>query len=244
MEKKELKEILEKSNNKLEILTDIEILKQYKYSTHDLYDLIANFLNDEEKLKLFDYSYFRQLDTLRKRRIIELISDEDILLKVLMKDNLLSDFKNYDIIKLVKKMDDTGKEKLLQTKEILEKYKFNTFEICNIIDSMNSQAKYKILSNKRLIHDTLNIKDYYIAQLVENLENEEYKNNLVDSYQFDTYIMTEIVKTFKDSSKEKILLESLNNNTNSFFINIFFKLNTLISTVISLLVPQIFKFLK
>ena len=59
MNAQELRSLLEKTDNKFSILASFEIISKSKIKLSEFYELIHDFLSDEEKLRLFDYSHFR-----------------------------------------------------------------------------------------------------------------------------------------------------------------------------------------
>ena len=74
MNAKDLRRLLEKSDNKLNIFANTEILYNCDIDIVELFELVKEFLTDEEKLKLFDYQYFEGTESL----IIGSISNENI----------------------------------------------------------------------------------------------------------------------------------------------------------------------
>lgn len=208
MDVNKLRDLLVKSDNKFEILVDIETFKKYNVKVSELCDLIDEFLNDEEILKLFDYQLFNNLDAWKKNQIINEISNKDVLVKVLKDDNIIENLGKYNIVKIIKKISDDEKEKILNQGEFLENYGFSIFEKKEIINSLSEDAKFKILSDKELIYKKMNITEYEIIELVAELEKEEEKKKLVEIYDLKSNAMVNIVKTYSDLSKEKFLLEN------------------------------------
>lgn len=86
-----MRKLLEEADDKLGIFASVEILKQYHFNTKELFDLMKDFLSDEEKVKLFDYSHFRQFEAWIKGGIIGLISDENAKLQLIYKQQNMVD---------------------------------------------------------------------------------------------------------------------------------------------------------
>ena len=84
MNAQDLRKLLEQTDDKSSIFASPETLNKYEFNAKEFFDLISDFLSDEEKLKLFDYSHFRQFEGWIKGGIIGLISDEHIILQIII----------------------------------------------------------------------------------------------------------------------------------------------------------------
>lgn len=94
MNAQELRSLLEKTDNKFSILASFEIISKSKIKLSEFYELIRDFLSDEEKLRLFDYSHFRQFGGNIKKNIISLVSDENIILQMINDDDIVNGITN------------------------------------------------------------------------------------------------------------------------------------------------------
>lgn len=94
MNKQNLRNLLEKADNKLSIFASVKILKECNYTANDFLNAINDFLTDDEKLKLFDYPHFQKFTPSIKSKIIALISDSSIKLEILRNTNLMNSFQN------------------------------------------------------------------------------------------------------------------------------------------------------
>ena len=81
MDAQDLRKSLEQTDDKLSIFANRETFKKYDLSIKEFFDLISDFLSDEEKLKLFDYSHFKNFNDRIKEGIIGLVSDEHIIVE-------------------------------------------------------------------------------------------------------------------------------------------------------------------
>jgi len=106
MNAQDLRELLEKTDDKLSIFSSWETLGKYELKISEFLDLINDFLNDEEKLRLFDYMQF---NSYVKGEIIGLVSDEHIILQMMNNDNIMNGFESYQIVDIMKKMSDIVK---------------------------------------------------------------------------------------------------------------------------------------
>lgn len=103
MNDQDLRKLLEQTDDKLSIFASPETLNKYDFNAREFFDLISDFLSDEEKLKLFDYSHFRQFEGWIKSGIIGLVSDEHIILQMMNNDNIMNGFESYQIVDIMKK---------------------------------------------------------------------------------------------------------------------------------------------
>ena len=72
MDAKNLRKLLEETNDKFSIFANREILKQYNFNGAELISLINDFLIDEQKERLFEYEHLKDLSS----RILKTFSDE------------------------------------------------------------------------------------------------------------------------------------------------------------------------
>lgn len=208
MDLNEFKQLLEETEDKLSIFGSIEILRQYKINLGELYDTIHEYLNNEEIPKLLEYPHFQRWDSNRRKRILLMVSDSGVLIDILKDEEKLKNFKSWDLKDIIKKLNDSDKEKLLNTPGWFKKYGFSTYEITEIIKGINEGTKYNIISNPVLIKNMLQLNDYEITKIISTLEKEESKDKLLDIYQFDEYLQVDVATTYSDKGKEKFLSNS------------------------------------
>ncbi len=206
MNAQDLRELLEKTDDKLSIFASRETLSKCEINVKELWDLISDFLTDEEKLKLFDYSHFTQFEGLIKGGIIGLVSDENIILQMLSNDNIMNGFASYQIFNIIKKMSDSGKQQLLHNQEFIEKYQIADYKLKDIVYSLTDEARAETLADRDLIVDKLHLQDFQIVELVKGLSSEEAKSKMFGIYQLSNYQKIDIINTFNVISRLGILL--------------------------------------
>ena len=204
---KNLRKLLEQTNDKLSIFANRENLANSEFTIKDLYDLIRDFLSDKEKLKLFDYSHFIKLQNNIKSGIIRLVSDENILLQIITNDNIINGFKSYEIVNIMEKLSDIEKQQLLHNQEFIEKYKIANYELKDIISSLTDKSKTKILMDIDLIKNQLHLENFQITDLVNELSSENAKDKAIELYEFSNHYKINIIKTYSNSHKLDILLK-------------------------------------
>lgn len=229
MNAQDLRILLEQTDDKLSIFASRETLNKYKLNAKEFCDLISDFLSDEEKLKLFDYSHFRQFEGWIKGRIIELVSDENIILQMMSNEDIMNDVTSYQIVGIIKEMSDNGKKQLLHNQEFIEKYQISGYELKSIVSSLTDEAKVEVLMDIDLIKNQLHFEDFKIVDLVKELSSEEAKDKIIEIYQFTNYQKTDILETCSNSYKLDVLLKEKSFNK----INIFNILQTLDANILS-----------
>lgn len=207
MNAQDLRKLLEQTDDKISVFASPETLNKYDFNAKEFFDLISDFLSDEEKLRLFDYSHFRQFEGWIKGGIIGLISDEHIILQMMSNDNIMNGFESYQIVDIMKKMSDIGKQQLLHNQDFIEKYQIPDYELKNIISSLTDEARAEVLIDIDLITNKLHLADFQITELVKGLSSEESKSKMLELYELADHQKIDIINTFNNNSKLGILLK-------------------------------------
>ena len=207
MNAQDLRKLLEQTDDKLSIFTSSETLNKYKFNAKEFFDLISDFLSDEEKLRLFDYSHFRQFEGWVKCGIIGLISDEHIVLQMMNNDNIMNDFASYQIVDIIKKMSDRGKQQILHNQDFIKKHQIADYELKDIISSLTDEARTEVLMDIDLITNKLHLADFQVSELVKGLSSEESKSRMLEVYGLANHLKIDIINTFNSNRKLDILLE-------------------------------------
>ena len=207
MKAQELRKLIEESEDKLSIFANKDILKQYKFNTKELFDLIKDFLSDEEKLKLFNYEHFQGLNAYIRTEIIKLIIDSNIKLQALYNEKATEGIQNYEILKIITQLNDEQKEQILRDEKFLEKNKFQNYNKNAIISSLSEEAREKVLLDKDVMINKLHLDNYTISGLARELSNEQLKLKVIETYQLENLYKVDIISTFSDKSKIDIVLQ-------------------------------------
>ena len=208
MDREEFRQLLEETDDKLSILGNVEILRQCKINLGEWYDLIKIFLTDREISKLLEYKYFQKWPSYRRKELILMISDSEILLKMLQDEEKMEGFKSWDLESFIEKLNDGDKEKLLNTPGWFESHGFLPYEVSKIIAEMEDSIKYNIVSNPDLICNMLQLDNIDISDIIVTLKKEEDKDKLLDTYQLEEVLQDKIVATYSDERKEKFLSDT------------------------------------
>lgn len=208
MDREEFRQLLKETDDKLSILGNVEILRQCKMNLEELYDLIKIFLTDREISKLLEYKHFQKWPSYRRKELILMISDSEILLKMLQDEEKMEGFKSWDLESFIEKLNDSDKEKLLNTPGWFESHGFLPYEVSKIIAEMEDSIKYNIVSNPDLICNMLQLENRDISDIIVTLKKEEDKDKLLDTYQLEEWFQDDIVATYSDEGKEKFLSDT------------------------------------
>ena len=149
MDAEDLRRILENSSNQLNVFADKDFFNKFDMTVDDFLDIIKEFLSDEEKLKLFEFEHFLKLKDEYKMRIIELISDEDVLVQILSNINILG----------------------------MDKIENQTSKIYKMILALSDDLKREILGDKILVKEQLKLSDGSIVNFIRQLSNTDDENN-------------------------------------------------------------------
>lgn len=208
MDREEFRQLLKETDDKLSILGNVEILRQCKMNLGELYDLIKIFLTDREVSKLLEYKHFQKWPSYKRKELILMISDSEILLKMLQDEEKMEGFKSWDLESFIEKLNDSDKEKLLNTPGWFESHGFLPYEVSKIIAEMEDSIKYNIVSNPDLICNMLQLDNIDISDIIVTLKKEEDKDKLLDTYQLEEVLQDKIVATYSDEGKEKFLSDT------------------------------------
>ena len=238
MAKEELKKILESSNDKFKVLSDVETVKTYQITENELLELIDEFLNDEQKIALLSANYAQK--PIIKRNIIMLIKDESKRLDVIFNKELTNGLETTDFINIIQSQNincilqilnntefleenKIGKYRITdiikaQNSEVilrilndfalLEKCKIEDYEIGNLFEKLNEKEKTEFLSNPKYIKEKLKLSEYRIGDMISGITDEKTKENLIKSYELSYLKRADIICNFSDEGKERNILNN------------------------------------
>lgn len=208
MESKNLKELLEQSNNKLEIFGNVELLRQCKTNLNDLYSLISTNLTSNEILELFNFPHFKKWEPRLKMPLLMHISNSENLLQALQDETIIKDFKSWDLVKLINKLGTNEKKTILNTPEFFETHKISTHEIFDIIKNTDDKTKCSLLSNKDLLINSLHLQTFDVVKLISELEHTNTKKSFSNLYHLSEFYYNQVAKTFNNDEKMEYLCDN------------------------------------
>lgn len=166
MNARDLRKLLEQTENKLSIFSNREKLSEYEYNAIELYNLINDFLSDEEKVQLMMNTNLikgLKLKNSQIGKIIKSIKEEEYKKQLLnvyelpnnIKANIISTYKNDSIIK-----------------ELLEQRNLKKFEKIILLQALDIESLNYLLENHKDFWRENNISFY---EVVHNLDSEKQK---------------------------------------------------------------------
>ena len=171
-----------------------KLLNRYNLIGEELDRIIEIYLTDEEKAKLFEFEHFKNLYPYRIKNIIKLIKDDELKLKLLKDDALMSGMSEFDIVDIVKLLEDDNKMQVLKDENYRKKYNIEEYDAINIIMTFTNESKNKLLLHKDFLERELKIRKYGIGKIIASLEGENEKLKFIKYYELKNneieYILT------------------------------------------------------
>lgn len=188
MDVKDLKDLLENTDDKFSILASREILAKYKVNLTSLVYYMKEFLSDEEKVKLLSLPHFKGLKIPIKIFIINNIEDENVRKYILSNKEIIDDdIQSYHIIGIIRELSDEVKKQILLDQELLEKLQLQDDEIQKIISELGDEAKIEIIMNQKFnVYEKLKMmKSLKVESISELLikDKEFLKENMIQPYE-------------------------------------------------------------
>lgn len=205
MKVQDLRDLLASTQDKLSVFEDKTNLNNCDdLSNTNLLNLIADFLDDEQKANLFSIEHFKGLNDSLKFKITQLISDNNVKLGLLKDPKFVSGFEDYQIKSMVESLGDNGKQDLLSDKTYVEQsLHLNEYQIPNIVSSISSE-KIKL--------DFIDLYKFNSFQIIDILETFSDKSKtsilLENKYGFNNNNLASLASTLSPDS----LLDFLKNN--------------------------------
>lgn len=207
MNVKDLEKLLENTEDKLSAFSSENFLSEYNLSANLFIKVLKEYLNDEEKAKLFEYTHFSELDFWIKKDIFSTIFDGDIKFKLLTNEKFSGTLKSYNIVELVKKSEDSVKKRFLYCKEFIERHEIRDHELKSIISEMEKQAKFDVLSDKDFVKKGLELKNWQIADLILELSNNDEKKKLLNDYDLENHLKFKVISSLSNEDKIEFVLK-------------------------------------
>jgi|GEM_PF-2171955 hypothetical protein len=210
MSEKDLRGILESSNDKLSVFADRDTLASCDNLTEkDLISLIDNYLNDSQKLDLLNFEHFRKLRGQVRVDIAMSISDSNLRLQLLLTpDGPFSDLYTYQFNDLLESLDSSCKLKLLKNSHSLQSLKLGKDSIESMAKSLSDSDKFTFLSDIDYLNEELKLSEYSISRIICSVNDEKVKLHLLDVMPLDNYYKTDILTTISDTTKASIILNN------------------------------------
>ena len=150
-----------------------------------------------------------------KLSVFALISSPDVKLQLLSNDEIMNNFDNYEVISIIKTLDDDGKKKILGNPDFIKKHKISAYQLEDIIINLGEEARTELLTNNDFVVNTLHLTNPQIATLASHLPDEKLKLKMLEIYPLATYLKIDIIRTLSTENKLNMLLKKEVSGTNS-----------------------------
>ena len=202
----ELKQIIEKSEDKFSVFKNIDLLLNYNFGVNDFIDLINTYLNDEQKINLFKLEYLKKLENYIsdgflfngdkknnfsdevlkfiavgiKYEIINNIADRKLKVQIYNEADVISELMPpFDSQVFLNEFNEDEKIEFIKGNKVKNVRTTTKF---NLIDSLTDENKKNILSDYTFVIEKLNLDDGAIARLIEGVEDEKIKLEMINKY--------------------------------------------------------------
>jgi len=119
MNVQELREILEKTEDRISIFADVNMLSECDDLENNITGLINDFLTDEQKAELFELEHFREVASEIKKDIIQSIFNRSIKLQLLKDGKITEGIDKDDALEIIELLDDDEKNEIMRRKSLL-----------------------------------------------------------------------------------------------------------------------------
>lgn len=204
----DLRKLLESSSDRLSVLSDMNTIMQCENLTiKDFKDIVSEFLSDEEKFQFLKAPEMKKLNSTTKASIISLILDENVCSQIVNDEELLSNLSNNQIKDIAERINDDLKKQLLYNSEFLKKYEYGDYDVKLLISSCDENTIQEILKDKILVTEKLKFETFQIATLLQEIDSDEVKLNLVEYYGIEGSYAVDVINSCSTDTKLKIILE-------------------------------------
>ena len=142
----ELENIERNNADKLEIFRGGEIEKCEGITIGQLKNLVMEYLSDEQKEEMLLMQKYN-FSTIFVGNVISSILDNDIKTRLLFDDSITKEIATFDLLKIIKSLNDDSKLKILHNIDFLKSKNFKSYDIKNVISSLNEESRAEILDD-------------------------------------------------------------------------------------------------
>lgn len=198
MNAQDFKKLLEETNDKLSIFTSKEILDKCNFNVKEFFDLISDFLTDEERTKILmdkDLAINKlHLKDFQITKLAKELSSEEAKIKILEIYQLSNDKK----VNIIKTCDSNTKMHIL-----LEDRNFNKYNQIEILKSLEIETLSRFLVEHKEFFKENDIHSY---KIIMNLDTEKQKEFLANLEYCNLTLSEkrEILATLKEDVKQSI----------------------------------------
>lgn len=159
MKIKELRKLLTETKDKLAVFSNKDILDQYDIYVSDAFELMSEFLDDDEIMHAFEIDYIKEsASSENKYKLFNRIKNGTKKLEILLNPNIISQFVPYEILKLAEFLGENEKIQLLEHIEYLRDKGMQNPDIAELIVLLSDENKKQIVLDKALEREPFNLR--------------------------------------------------------------------------------------
>ncbi len=204
MSEKELRELLNTSENKKDILSDTSKLNKYNLNIKQYNDIVVEYLNDNEKLDILNLDFVKGNPAI-KTSIAKSIEDSNIIKGLLEDDVFTQGVSTLNMFEIINKLDSSAKYDIVNDKDILEKLDVKKYDILKLIGSLDDKDKTKVLDNYKELKATKEFDDFDLSKITSTLESDDTKIEYINKLEFKQHTACQIALDMSDESKKHLL---------------------------------------
>ena len=215
METEEFKKIVMQSDDKIAVLTNLDIISKYKISLVDLCNITNEILSDEEKLEILKSPFYQRMKSgeIARGMIISSISNKEILLQIKDNETIMEGCSKDFICEVVRQLlTDGDKQTFLHNANLIETFDIKSYNLIGIAKSLNDEEKLKLLRESNT-GNMCKFEAFDLREIVESLSDEAKikllkENESISALNIGSYGWQEIIKSLKDETKISILRDA------------------------------------
>lgn len=215
METEEFKKIVMQSDDKIAVLTNLDIISKYKISLVDLCNITNEILSDEEKLEILKSPFYQRMKSgeIARGMIISSISNKEILLQIKDNETIMEGCSKDFICEVVRQLlTDGDKQTFLHNANLIETFDIKSYNLIGIAKSLNDEEKLKLLRESN-VRDMCKFETFDLREIVGSLSDEAKikllkENESISALNIGSYGWQEIIKSLKDETKISILRDA------------------------------------
>lgn len=195
-----LKEVILNSGDARSVLSNRDAIIENCKTAQELVDVVNEFLTDEQKVEFIGYKNVN----IAIRKIIALnLKSMEAKVTVLDDEELFETLQQYDIVNMVKTIDDSFKVEVLKKDSCIAK--LNKYTILDIIKSLDFEFAKQVILDKSFV-DKAELTGYDLASIIKVMDQEEIKamfeekETLIDELGFENGNFTTLINAIEDNN--------------------------------------------
>ena len=187
---------------------NVEFEKMFNITFSDFIEVIDKYLNDTQKVELFEIDFYKNMYRSKKVEIIKSITDSGIKMDLLMNSEVVDDFDQYNVLEIIETCDENTRIQLISDQEFTKRYEIDSYYTSKILKTLSCVNIQKLLFDKEFIQEKLQLSSADIVDMISKLNTESAKQELIDLYKLENHQLINVLESCSDKSKVEVLLEN------------------------------------